>query len=831
MPSGVEVGEIRRKITTLLSADVIGYGGPIEADDPATFRTLTQRRETFQRLVTEYGGRQFGGVGHSRMVEFPSALSALQCAIAIQRAALEENESLPLEQRILLRIALNVGEVIDEGDGGLYGEGINVAAELQASAVPGGISLSGSVHEHVRHTGHFEFDGERHLKGIADPVSVYQVLEPGIEHGHHSFWSELRRRNVVRVGAAYGVVSWLLIQVADTLLPTFDAPNWLMRAFVITLIAGFPVALLLAWIYELTPLGLMRNDQVLQQANSSRLTGRRLDGAIIVMLAAAVVFLVFDNYDLIGANDAVTARESIAVLAFQNQSPDPEKEYFSDGLADELLNVLARIPELRVAPRTSSFSFKGRSVDAATIADTLMVDNVLEGSVRADGDQIRVTATLVRGGAVLWTDTFDRAFVDVLDVQAEIASAVASAIVPVLSPESKLNVERHPTDNVEAYDFYLRGQDYLNRPGEQDTLAIAADMFTRAIGLDPRFAAAWAARCEARLNQYIFSGRDEQYFADAETDCRRAWRLDNSLWEVYVALGRLYGISGQYDDAIDELRTAISQQPSAVEAYVALGDIYSAMNRNEEAESMFLSALSLDGGNWDVYNHYGHFFYDNHRYEEAIAQYQRVVDFTPDSGIGWDNLGNAYWAIGEFERAAEIFRRSLEIRPSRWAYSSLGSMQYYLGQFEESVENQRLAIAEAPEDHISWGRLAEAYSFIPGAEDEARSAWRRAIELARSDLQINPDDWDTHGQLALYHAFIGEYDVALQQLERVAELAPNEPQGRYYAALVHWQRGDADATYDALEAAIDLGYSSVFIVSDPTLADLRDEPRFAEFFR
>ncbi|HMB74344.1 MAG TPA: tetratricopeptide repeat protein, partial [Gammaproteobacteria bacterium] len=328
-----------------------------------------------------------------------------------------------------------------------------------------------------------------------------------------------------------------------------------------------------------------------------------------------------------------------------------------------------------------------------------------------------------------------------------------------------------------------------------------------------------------------FSGRDEQYFADAETDCRRAWRLDNSLWEVYVALGRLYGISGQYDDAIDELRTAISQQPSAVEAYVALGDIYSAMNRNEEAESMFLSALSLDGGNWDVYNHYGHFFYDNHRYEEAIAQYQRVVDFTPDSGIGWDNLGNAYWAIGEFERAAEIFRRSLEIRPSRWAYSSLGSMQYYLGQFEESVENQRLAIAEAPEDHISWGRLAEAYSFIPGAEDEARSAWRRAIELARSDLQINPDDWDTHGQLALYHAFIGEYDVALQQLERVAELAPNEPQGRYYAALVHWQRGDADATYDALEAAIDLGYSSVFIVSDPTLADLRDEPRFAEFFR
>ena len=820
------MAEVQHKIATLLSADVVTYSGSLDTHEPAAFEALQARREIFNRLVTEYGGRQFGSVGDARMAEFPSASRALECAIAIQRAILEENDPLPLNDRILLRIGLHVGEVTVEPDGSLYGDGIAVAAQLQTLAVPGGISLSGFVHDQVKHAGRFEFTGEKRLRRSGDPILTYQVLEPGVEKGYQSLWAELKRRNVVRVGAAYAVVSWLLIQIATIVLPTFDAPRWALRATIVVLVVGFPVSLFLAWIYELTPFGVRRSDDVLRQASIHRITGRRLDGAIISLLAAAVLFLVFSNYDLLRSDGEAASSSSIAVLAFDNLSPDPRYGYFADGLADELLNVLARIPELRVAPRTSSFSFKGKNTDVATIASTLMVDNVLEGSVRADGDQIRVTSTLVRDGVVQWNATYDRSVNDLLDVQADIAYSVAAEIAPVLSPESKVRVAKHPTNNTEAYDYYLRGLDYLHRPADNDTLAIAIDMFGRAIELDSRFAAAWAARCAGRLSQYEVNAGQEEFFNDAEADCRRAWTLDNGLSEVYVALGRLYRMSGQYDDAVVELRTAIAQQPNAVEAYVELGNTLTLQNKLDEAEAMFTRAIALDGGNWDVYRNYGHFLYDNERYEEAIAQYSRVLDFTPDSGIGFDNLGNAYWAIGDFESAADAYRKAIELEHSRWAYSNLGSMQYYLGQYDASVENQKAAIELAPEDHVAWGRLAEASRFIPGKEKDVLDAYAKAIELVKKDLLINPDDWNNIGLLAVYDAFGGHPDEALAQVERMLTLAPMEPSAHYYDALVEWQLGDADATYEALKSALAFGMSPVFIVRDPTLAPALKEARF-----
>jgi tetratricopeptide (TPR) repeat protein len=241
---------------------------------------------------------------------------------------------------------------------------------------------------------------------------------------------------------------------------------------------------------------------------------------------------------------------------------------------------------------------------------------------------------------------------------------------------------------------------------------------------------------------------------------------------------------------------------------------------------MFTRAIALDGGNWDVYRNYGHFLYDNERYEEAIAQYSRVLDFTPDSGIGFDNLGNAYWAIGDFESAADAYRKAIELEHSRWAYSNLGSMQYYLGQYDASVENQKAAIELAPEDHVAWGRLAEASRFIPGKEKDVLDAYAKAIELVKKDLLINPDDWNNIGLLAVYDAFGGHPDEALAQVERMLTLAPMEPSAHYYDALVEWQLGDADATYEALKSALAFGMSPVFIVRDPTLAPALKEARF-----
>ena len=820
------MAHVKRKIATLLAANVVDFSRLMATSELDSLENLKGLREILNKLVEQHGGRQFGIEGDVRTIEFPSAHNALHCAIGIQQTVAERNATLPDDERVLLRIGLNVGEVLEGADGNLHGDGVNVATNLQTLAAPGGICISNAMHDHVKNDGQFEHVGERQFENAPDPVNVFQVVAPGISTGRQSFWTELKRRNVVRVGAAYAVVAWLLLQVGDTVLPFFDTPQWVMRALFIGLVAGFPVALLLAWVYELTPLGVMRNEEALREPGLQQLSGRRVDVVIIGLLAAAVIYLVFDNYDLLQRDGEAAPKQSVAVLAFENLSPDVENEYFADGIADELLNVLARIPELRVASRTSSFSFKGKGVDLATIASTLRVDSILEGSVRAHDNQIRVTATLVQEGAVLWTETYNRNLDDILDVQSEIAYAVASAITPVLSTESETRVTRRPTDNAAAYDYYLRGLDYLDRPAEQSTLSIAASMFDRAIDLDPRFASAWAARCRTRLSQYEFSAGDEAYFNDAQSDCRRAWTLENDLWDVYIALGRLYRISGLYDNAIGELETAIAQQPNAVEAYLELGNTLTAVNRTAEAQEMFAKAIAVDRGNWQVHRAYGHFFYDNERYDEAIEQYRLVAEFAPDSGIGFDNLGNAYWAKGDFENAAQAFEDSLDIAPSRWAYSNLGSMQYYLGDFANSIQNQLSSIELAPDDHVAWGRLAEAYRLIPDAADNAQPAFEQAIELVQQDLQVNPDHWDNLGQLAIYLAFLGRHDEASVQITKMLDIAAAEPSAHYYTALVSWQRQDVEATYQAIDSALQLGMPPVFIAQDPTLAPLRDEARF-----
>jgi len=641
-----------------------------------------------------------------------------------------------------------------------------------------------------------------------------------------SFWTELKRRNVVRVALAYLAGAWLIVQVAETLLDSFETPAWILRIIIIASAIGFPISLVLAWFYELTPEG-VRPDARTEPYSSVKFGGRSLDFLIIGVLLLAVAFLMVNDNN---RDESISLSSSIAVLPFDNLTADPENNYVSDGLADEVLSLLARISTLRVVPRTSSFSFKGRNVDVATVAETLMVDNVLEGSVRVDGDRVRVTAALVQNDAVVWTESYDRRLSEILDVQAEIARSVASEILPILSPESSAKVTKRSTNNVDAFDYYLRGLEYLNRPAEESTLSIASDLFDQAITLDARFAEAWAARCATRLSQYEFSGGVESFFSDAEADCRRAWTLDNDLWSVHLALGRLYRINGQYEDATVELRSAIDQQPNAVEAVIELGYILVKQDRFEEAESMFKKAISMDGGNWDVYRAYGHFFYDSGRYDEAIDQYLRVVEFTPDSGIGYDNLGNAYWAIGEFEKAAEAFGTSLRIAPSRWAYSGLGSMQFYLGDFASSVENQLRAIDLAPEDHVAWGRLGEAYKFLPDAENEAHTALARATELVRRELQINPDNWDNIGLLSIYYALDGQPSEAHEQLEQMLQLAPAQPAAHYYAAIVHSVLGDVGDALDALEQSVGFGMSPVFILRDPRFAVLRESPRFQSLF-
>ncbi len=317
-------------------------------------------------------------------------------------------------------------------------------------------------------------------------------------------FEELKRRNVFRVGIAYAIVGWLLIEVASVLLPTFEAPESVMQVFALLIILGFPITLVIAWAFEVTPEGIKRDSGADSDTAAAPQTGRKLDFIIIGVLAVAVVYFAVDKFALDGEPEpprviatqppvtepkpaaASPAREkSIAVLPFVNMSPDPDQEYFSDGLSEEILNLLAKVPDLKVIARTSSFAFRGKNQDIRTIGKALDVSTVLEGSVRKSGERVRITAQLIEvsSGAHLWSETYDRTLTDIFAVQDDVAAEILQALqVHVAAPPKR----GRPTENTQAYALFLKGRAKIS----DGNVNLAEEDFLKAIALDPMFAEA-----------------------------------------------------------------------------------------------------------------------------------------------------------------------------------------------------------------------------------------------------------------------------------------------------------------------------------------------------
>lgn len=667
--------------------------------------------------------------------------------------------------------------------------------------------------------------------------------------------AELKRRNVFKVATIYVVVSWLLLQVMDVVFPIFQIPLWASQLVVLLIGLGFPIAMVLAWAFDLTPEGIEWETSSAGEHVHTHAWDWVL-GILLVVVIGILVTREIGNWGGSRVGDSgladagetvsvgvrspaqsldpgsdlmISVLNSIAVLPFENRSTDPNDRYFADGLADELLSLLGRIGELKVASRTSTAYFKDKGIDHATIASTLKVDNVLSGSVRRDGDRIRVFAALdeAESGRQLWSNQYDETLDSMLDIQTSIARSVAAAIVPVLSPESEEKIAAQPTISSGAYDFYLNGRGYLRQPAETATLESAVELFDRAIDLDPRFAQAYAGRCEANLGSYEFT-RTSEYFESAEKSCHRALTLNASLWEVHLALGNLYRINGQLDKAILELEAAISQQPKAVNPYLELAKIYAAQNDLARAEETFLLAEKVESGYWGVHRAYGNFLYEQSRYSEAIERHQRVVDLAPDNGIGHDNLGNSYLALGNLDLAERAFNDSP--LPSRWTYTNRGLVYYYKGEFPAAVSDQLKAIELARDEHRAWGRLADAYRFVPGSADEALAAYEMAIKLAERELLINPTDWDSVVRLGLYFVHTGRIEEAQAQIEKLFKLTSNST-AYYFASIVKQQLGDTEKMYEYLGQAVERGFSRALVASDPDLAELGLESRFRELVK
>ena len=531
----------------------------MEADEVGTLARLKSHREALiDYTISEHNGRIVKEMGDGLLVEFPSVVEAVRCAVEIQGEMAARNAEVPQGRRIVFRIGINVGDVIVEGDD-IYGDGVNVAARLEALTPPGGICISRAARDQVRDKLDLVLEdlGEHQVKNIARPIRVFRVPVAGTE--------------------------------PTTVVPASEAPL------------------------------------------------------------------------------ALPDKPSIAVLPFENMSGDPEQEYFSDGIAEDIITDLSKASGLFVIARNSAFTYKGRAVNVQEVSRDLGVRYVLEGSVRKAGNRGRSTAQLIDGttGGHLWGERYDRDLTDIFAVQDEVTQHIVSALAVKLTPDERERVVSKGTDNLEAYDLYLRGREHLQRQTKESN-AQARSLLERAIELDPRFAVAIAALSFAHVEAYInqWSGEADRALQLALDLAQRAAEIDDSEPSAHFALGLAYHWLRQFDLAIAEAERAIALDPNYATGHVLLGHILEYAGRPDEAIESLNTAMRLDPHYPDIFLHFlalAHFH--SGRYDDAIAASERRLTRKPESDISRVLLASSYGHLGRADEARAEWEKVFEVNP------------------------------------------------------------------------------------------------------------------------------------------------------------------------
>ena len=596
-----------------------------------------------------------------------------------------------------------------------------------------------------------------------------------------SLFNELKRRNVFRVGFAYAVVGWLVVQVADLALENFGAPGWVMKTLLLFVLIGFVLSLFIAWAYELTPDGIKRAEDVDPNLSVTHATGRKLDRLVIIVLLLAVGLLLFERFwvkpagepaAITGqtaqtpaavspapaldsaskvAEDSTVATDnepSVAVLPFVNMSSDPEQEYFSDGISEEILNVLTRIPNLKVAARTSSFQFKGKNLDIADIGRQLQVNHLLEGSVRKAGNTLRITAQLVEtdSGFHLWSETFDRTPEDVFAIQDEIAAAIAMELRTLLTGD--LGTTSTPID-MQAYELYLKGRGLVARRREA-ALFEGIDVLKSAIEIETQYAPAMATLAKAYAVLPWFS---EKIPAGQARKLARDWasktlELDPENIEALAVLAIVYGeVDLNFSGALELLEKAVQLGPANVAANNFLGDLYART------------------GNLT----------------QALKYESRAAELDPLGPINLTDLANVYLLSGEYDMVIQLANRALSLDPAfGHAYQHLVNAYFIQGDADQlALTVQR--VESTADDLIVWvDGMRIALEFARGNHTRAKTILQQRVAMAQSN--------QLYATTVAYEAAqIGEFDTAGKMLLK----AYSEKDGTWIFPI--WVRGPEQA--------------------------------------
>lgn len=634
----------------------------------------------------------------------------------------------------------------------------------------------------------------------------------------NSFFNELSRRNIFRFAGVYAVVGWLIIQLGIALEGTLNLPDWFDTLVTTLVLIGFPIAILFAWAFELTPDGMKRTESVAPDESITSQTSRKLDFAILGGLAIVGGLLAFQTFSpRTSSHAAITASQasdaSIAVLPFVNLSSDPDQEYFSDGISEELLNLFAKIPNLHVTSRSSAFAFKGKDINIPEVAAQLGVAHVLEGSVRKSGTRLRITAQLIEAESDkhLWSETYDRELDDIFAVQDEISAAIVMALQGILGVEGETIAAPAATRtvNAEAYQAFLRGNAIsVQRTGPAKRAAQVE--YRKAIELDPNYAPAYAmlAGTYSSLNKRDGGYGDltlQEIEENAEPLLEKALSLDPDLAVTHAEIGRLRIDQGRYEEALASLEKAIALNPNDAQTYNDLAIYYQSTGEVDKILDVLGKAYRLDPLDTRSATNLSLIMVFRGELDRAEAIARNVVLLAPTAA--YRRLSDIAFERGDEAAAIDHMLSSLEADPTNTAI--LGTLAWLIAL--EGHTQEALAIRAEVEEFIYLGAVDTA----------------NALQTAKDEFASDPDNIDAMTGLGAAHIQAGEWTEARRFLERAYEQTDGTFEIPDLASLYNARRktGDADGAEallpnveSALQAQEDAGWVSRFHKSDQASA-------------
>src|SRR5881398_3062009 len=651
------------------------------------------------------------------------------------------------------------------------------------------------------------------------------------------FFTELQRRKVYRVAAAYIIAAGFIIQIGSAVFPAWELPNWTLRLVVVLLLAGFPVALILAWAYDVTPQGI----QVTAKAPAG--THRRRN--IITLIAAGLAVSAVAGFFLFPRASGRNVEKSIAVLPFQSLSDEKENAYFADGMQDDILTNLSKISDLKVISRMSVMSYRGDGVrNAREIGKALGVATLLEGSVRRIGNRVRVSVQLINANndEHIWAEDYDRDLTDVFAIQTDLAQKIASSLQAKLSPNEKARLDRRPTENSDAYLLFLQAHDYANRMDvTHGTSAKAVPLFEQAIKLDPNFALAYADLSIAQSWLYHSSDPLPAWREKARLNADEALRLQPDLPEGRLALGFSYYYGDRdYERALAEFETARRGLPNEAQAYAAIGAIQRRQGKWAESTANLEKAAALDPKNISVLVNLCFSYIAQRNFETADKFLDRAIAASPQpfQPRALKGFMAVLWK-GDFGAAEKVFSSTPpETDPNglmTWSQAWILTLQRKFPEALQVLERFRgetmftTTTAPAPK-----GLLQGLIHLLQGDKARAQPELEHARLVSEKLIREAPEDSARHAQHGLILAALGQKEEAIAEGKRAVELLPESrdaldgPQATANLAQIYAWTGEFDEAFRLLDHlfAVPSNLTIPMLKLDPAWDPLRQDPRY-----